>query len=580
MLRLSLVAMLVVTALAIPVQAAPTLDSYRLMLAGGGIRTCSSMAAKHCTDGHQFDAGRTSVFVSLTEPQLELIAASSWQSSAQRQLAQRQLALRQLRQLAARLGAGPHPLAALTDGLRQQDRQWLNSLDDRAWLGLVDLLETLPESKAGAHEQVALAATKSADAIALYRSFVAMATKRAGGQKPRILVITASARDPFEAADFYQQVFAQAGADSHWLPLDGVLHAAWRSGRCDELAAVRAERLGSYRREAIYGERVAYQRQLCGDPELLTSLFAGAHGVFLNGGDQSLTRAAFIADDGRPAPWFELLQRRFAADQLVVGGTSAGTAVQAGGSAFGHPVPMISNGDSRAALARGAFAAGAPGEGCERSGNCGGLKPDDLTYLAAGGLGLFNLGVVDTHFSERGRHPRLAVLQLMTGVPFGVGVDENTALLVAPGDGQAELAVVGENGVWLNDVTAAQRVDHGASVTMGPLRSHYLQQGDSARLDRNGFAVMLAAGEQLPRLDASASAKVEGLLEGDRLRQWLAGSCFAGTEAKGEDVSADGILTATLSQGADYQQRLTVDAARGPRCSYSNLGLTLRWQRR
>ena len=60
---------------------------------------------------------------------------------------------------------------------------------------------------------------------------------------------------------------------------------------------MRAERLSSYRREAIYGERVAYQQQLCRDPELLTSLFAGAHGVFLNGGDQSLTRAAFIADE-------------------------------------------------------------------------------------------------------------------------------------------------------------------------------------------------------------------------------------------------------------------------------------------
>ena len=574
MLRFSSVLLLLVTALGIPAQAAPALDSHRLMLAGGGIRTCSSMAAKHCTDGHQFAGGRTSVFASLAAQQLALVEASSWQTGEQRQQA-----LKQLRQLAARLGAGPHRLTALTDGLREQDRQWLNSLDDRAWYGLIDLLETAPENKAGAYEQVALAASNSADAIAIYQTFVAMAAKRAGGQKPRILVITASARDPFEAADFYQQVLAQAGADSHWLPLDGVLHAAWRSGRCDQLAAVRAERLGSYRREAIYGERVAYQQQLCRDPELLTSLFAGAHGVFLNGGDQSLTRAAFIADDGRPAPWFELLQQRFAADQLVVGGTSAGTAVQAGGSAFGHPVPMISNGDSRAAMARGVFAAGAPGAGCERSGNCGGLKPDDLTYLATGGLGLFNFGVVDTHFSERARHPRLAVLQLMTGVPFGVGVDENTALLVTPGDGQAALAVVGERGVWLNDVTAAQRVDHGASVTLGPLRSHYLQQGDWARLDRNGFSIELAATEPVPQL-AAKPGKVDALLEGDRLRQWLTGGCFAGTEAKGEDVSADGILTATLSQGTDYQQRLSIDAARGPRCSYSNLRLTLRWQRR
>lgn len=166
MLRFSSVLLLLVTALGIPAQAAPALDSHRLMLAGGGIRTCSSMAAKHCTDGHQFATGGTSVFVSLAAQQLALVEASSWQTAEQRQQA-----LKQLRQLAARLGAGPHRLTALTDGLREQDRQWLNSLDDRAWYGLIDLLEAAPENKAGAYEQVALAASNSADAIAIYQTF-------------------------------------------------------------------------------------------------------------------------------------------------------------------------------------------------------------------------------------------------------------------------------------------------------------------------------------------------------------------------------------------------------------------------
>ena len=30
-------------------------------------------------------------------------------------------------------------------------------------------------------------------------------------------------------------------------------------------------------------------------------------------------------------------------------------------------------------------------------------NPDDLSYLPAGGIGMFDLGFVDTHFSQRGR---------------------------------------------------------------------------------------------------------------------------------------------------------------------------------
>lgn len=44
--------------------------------------------------------------------------------------------------------------------------------------------------------------------------------------------------------------------------------------------------------------------------------------------------------------------------------------------------------------------------------------------------GFFNYGLLDTHFSERGRQGRIVRLADHTQVPFAFGVDENTALLV------------------------------------------------------------------------------------------------------------------------------------------------------
>jgi len=49
--------------------------------------------------------------------------------------------------------------------------------------------------------------------FAIYRAFVAMAREVSGRERPRLLVSTASGRDPYAAIDFYLALFAQAGAE-------------------------------------------------------------------------------------------------------------------------------------------------------------------------------------------------------------------------------------------------------------------------------------------------------------------------------------------------------------------------------
>ena len=75
-----------------------------------------------------------------------------------------------------------------------------------------------------------------------------------------------------------------------------------------------------------------------------------------------------------------------AAGQIVVAGTSAGTAVMSGGSFNGQRTPMITNGDSFNAMQFGAFDLPAPEVGCDKDSSCSnGLAESHLTYSASGG---------------------------------------------------------------------------------------------------------------------------------------------------------------------------------------------------
>ncbi len=75
-----------------------------------------------------------------------------------------------------------------------------------------------------------------------------------------------------------------------------------------------------------------------------------------------------------------------------------------------------------------------------------------MSYLKTGGFDFVNF-YVDTHFATRGRQGRLARLIYDTNgdnkVYFGVGVDENSALVVENGVGRA----MGENGVYVVDIS-------------------------------------------------------------------------------------------------------------------------------
>ena len=171
------------------------------------------------------------------------------------------------------------------------------------------------------------------------------------------------------------------------------------------------------------------------------------------------------------------------AGQIIVAGTSAGTAVMSGGSYQGRKVPMISNGDSFSAMQFGAFDLPAPQPGCDKDQSCSnGLAENHLTFNRNGGLALFPWGVLDTHFSERGRQARLIRLQHDTQTRFGFGIDENTALLVGFEQGEnapeVKMAVLGEAGVYIADMQQAQSSGEGSASRIEKVSTHYLTRDD------------------------------------------------------------------------------------------------------
>ena len=190
-------------------------------------------------------------------------------------------------------------------------------------------------------------------------------------------------------------------------------------------------------------------------------------GFFFGGGDQSRLTQTLQTATRADSPALAAIRARHNAG-AVLAGTSAGTAIMVQG-------PMVTGGESYDGLRYGVYTS--PGG-------------DDLSYDMQGGFGFFNYGLLDTHFSERGRQGRIVRLADHTQVPFAFGVDENTALLVQNNAtlGQVEMEVIGENGVFIFDLRNKER-GTGSSYALYDVLGSYLTAGDRYRPVTGQFVI-------------------------------------------------------------------------------------------
>ncbi|MCK7459785.1 cyanophycinase [Idiomarina aminovorans] len=448
-------------------------DTYRhLLLAGGGLKVCSSFASDNCDDVDWIDKDtmRTDRYLNLSKKfRSRATAESVWPTYREET---RKKVADALELIHDRLKEDIVPERVfLREFTRRATQKLYNSLSDAEWNRIIDIIE-LPVPDA-AREVANLDENLNDESKVIFKRFVEMAQSVADNkQKPTIYFLTSASRNPYDAIDFYNSVFEQLGAEAHWLPLDSALVKAQREGRCDELAKVQQEERGTYERDRVHRERYQQQVAFCKDSDAAAEMIADADGLFFNGGDQNLTRSTFVKANNEPSDVLKTIIAAVQQKEVVVGGTSAGTAVMTS-------KPMISNGTTAQAIKEGALASDPPPFGCDLDTTCPpNVEPDSLTYHPLGGLSLFHYATLDTHFSERGRQGRLMRLAASSSTPLSIGIDENTAMEVNLESGAFN--VIGERGAFF--LEDAQGTESAVAGTF-----HYLVAGASGVISPYGL---------------------------------------------------------------------------------------------
>ncbi len=479
-----------------------------LVLIGGALTTCSSMSTKNCQDNKPIDGKKANQF-QLTSEALTQVKLNWPSDNVEFRNKTVQLLTKVARQHRELLSK-----SELLWAWRDTDNGLLNNLTDQEYSFVMDTVESpvLDEKKQRLKEIVNSNSNKDAAANDIL-DFIS-ASAKVNSDKPAILAITASSRDPYESADFYEGLLDFEGVDTQWLALTPALAKAITSGRCDDLASIREQSMHVFNRERIYPDRIKAELQLCklGVDNLIKKI-QSATGIMLNGGDQSLTRNVLFDDAGKPYPWTQVLRNR----PLLVG-TSAGTAVQSGGKNQYGDVAMITNGSSLAAIRNGAHAQPAPSERCTKQCDKG-LTANSLTYQAKGGLGSFELGILDTHFSERDRTVRLATLLGATKQQHGFGVDETTALVVIDSAATTLMTVIGKNGVvYLNKANNGDSFDYS-----------YWPAGTVIDVTTSGYKISARTRDNaLPKIDIPKlpSQRFMNILTDNKLRSLTQALCL------------------------------------------------------
>jgi cyanophycinase len=164
--------------------------------------------------------------------------------------------------------------------------------------------------------------------------------------------------------------------------------------------------------------------------------------LFMTGGDQE--RLVEVIVD---TPLHALIRERHRAGELAIAGTSAGA------SALGAHMPV---GDLDEQFA------GSP-------------RP---LHRA---LGLMPALVIDQHFAQRKRHARLLRLVTLDPSRLGVGIDEDTAVLIRP---EVSLSVVGSGAVTVIDASrASDRREPAGIIALENLGFSLLASGTSLSFD-------------------------------------------------------------------------------------------------
>lgn len=242
---------------------------------------------------------------------------------------------------------------------------------------------------------------------------VSTAASAEGSYRPKIAVFPTASGDPERAGRITAEALAKYGADAFVVPL------ALTKMEMDPLTAVR-------------------------DPALV-QLVKAADGVYFTGGSQARITKALRSEDGSETPMLEAVWDVYRKGG-VVAGTSAGAAVMS----------RIMYRDAKKVLPT------------MQNGVTMGKEVDQ-------GLGFLDPAwFVEQHTLVRGRFARALVAMKANDIQFGIGVDENTAVVVRNDD----MEVVGHTGVMVMDVSESEHDPEVKGFNLKNAKLTYLDNGD------------------------------------------------------------------------------------------------------
>jgi cyanophycinase len=189
-----------------------------------------------------------------------------------------------------------------------------------------------------------------------------------------------------------------------------------------------------------------------------------AHAVFFSGGDQFKLAGILGGTD-----MVRTIQEKYTHDEdFVVAGTSAG--------AMAMSKIMIYEGGVNEAI----------------------LK-DDLKL--AGGLGIFDTCIIDTHFIKRGRFGRLAHAITMNPEALGIGLGEDTALIIKNGfdaecRGSGMVVIIDGSKIEQTNIT---EIDNGEPIFVENLIVHLLAKGSRFSVKERKMMSQLNGKSQRPK---------------------------------------------------------------------------------
>ncbi|XYJ11162.1 cyanophycinase [Telluria sp. B2] len=229
------------------------------------------------------------------------------------------------------------------------------------------------------------------------------------------------------------------------------------SANPEKAGAGLVERLNKYGAKAFFVpvavRLTGTDYQAAADNPELAAAVRSAGGAYFAGGDQARITRALRRPDGSNTLVLDALWDMYRRGG-VIAGTSAGAAIMSS-TMFGHPKPVL------ATLKLGLT------DGQE-------ITP---------GLGFIGNDVfVDQHLLVRGRFARMLPAMLQKGYKLGLGIDENTAMVVSP---NRDVEVLGYKGALVVDLS-------GANAKKGPfnvsnVRLSYLDNGDRFNIASHTF---------------------------------------------------------------------------------------------